>query len=241
MADPKDNPKSPKLVKKETAVGPVYVNEQPSLNKLVNDGVNLDPPPVEGMKLLSNVWKDYIRSRKIAPEVALDFRRKIEMEHKKPTLRARLFPTVKDLIGYNSSIDEITFFRSWARNIIVTGLLAYGGCQAIGNNIEYSQGIRTGMINKISEKGLFWKTYEGQMALEGIVSGKNSVGANVWDFSLDRQARQGENPKELAEQIREYLETGTKVKVTYKEPLATWPWRSGTDYPVQKVEPIKEK
>lgn len=135
-------------------------------------------------------------------------------------------------------IPFVDFFGRWARTLFCAGAILWGAYQGIGNNIEYSQGIRTGMINKISEKGLFWKTYEGQMALEGIVSGNNSVGANVWDFSLDRQARHGENPKELAEKIRQYLETGTKVKVTYVEPLATWPWRSGTDYLIQSVEPV---
>ena len=96
------------------------------------------------------------------------------------------------------------------------------------------------MINKISEKGLFWKTYEGQMALEGIVSENNSVGANVWDFSIDRQARHGENPKELVEKIKGYLEAEAKVKVTYVEPFATWPWRSETNYLIQSVESIRK-
>ena len=155
------------------------------------------------------------------------------MTSKKQTFRKICFPKINDDLNGGS------FFGRWTRSIVLLGALIYGGWQGIGNNIEYSQGIRTGMINKISEKGLFWKTYEGQMALEGIVSGNNSVGANVWDFSLDRQARHRENIGELAKKIQGYLESGTKVKVTYVEPLTTWPWRSGTDYLIQEVEPVK--
>jgi len=113
--------------------------------------------------------------------------------------------------------------------------------QCVGNNITYSEGVRVGMINKFSNRGLFWKTYEGEMALEGIVSGGNSVGANVWRFSLDRQAKHGEDVKNLAKEVLSYAESGTKAKVTYVEPIATWPWRSGTDYLVQNIEPVEEK
>jgi len=165
----------------------------------------------------------------------------MEDEKPKQTLRQKWLPTLSDseeVVG--DEFDDVLWYmvKKYTRTLFCAGAILWGSYQGIGNNVEYSQGMRTGMINKISEKGLFWKTYEGQMALEGIVSGNNSVGANVWDFSFDRQARHGENPKELAEKIRQYLESGTKVKVTYVEPLATWPWRSGTDYLIQSVEPV---
>ncbi|MFH1065391.1 MAG: hypothetical protein V1734_02695 [Nanoarchaeota archaeon] len=117
--------------------------------------------------------------------------------------------------------------------------IGWGACNAVGNSVEYSHGERTGMINKVSEKGLIWETYEGQMALEGIVSGNGSSGANVWDFSLDRQAKHGENTGELVQKLRDYMRAGQKVKVEYIEQLSTWPWRSETDYLIQSVEPIE--
>ena len=166
----------------------------------------------------------------------------MDREKPKQTFRQRWLPSIDNAEEVTAGDDGKLVFhilKRYARTLFCAGSILFGTYQGIGNNIEYSEGIRTGMINKLSEKGLFWKTYEGQMALEGIVSGNNSVGANVWDFSLDRQARHGENPKELAEKIRQYLETGTKVKVNYVEPLATWPWRSGTDYLIQSVEPVK--
>lgn len=182
------------------------------------------------------------------------------MEEEKQTFgfRQRWFPSPEDAEELKGQRDEkkgrayssfeipmIDFFGRWVRTLAVGGFLTWitlwGGCNLAFNNYEYSKGTRTGMINKFSERGLIWKTYEGQMALEGMVSGGSYAGANVWDFSLDRQRRHGENTEELTKEIQTYLESGTKVKVDYIEPLRTWPWRSGTNYLIQKVVPIKSK
>ncbi len=109
------------------------------------------------------------------------------------------------------------------------------------NNYEYSSGSRAGVVNKISKKGLIWKTYESQIALEGIVSGDTGVGANIWDFSLDNQARHGENIEEIAKKLSEALESGQKFKVKYIQVLGGWPWRGSTGHYAQSVEPIGKK
>lgn len=119
--------------------------------------------------------------------------------------------------------------------LAVISLIGGGEC---ANRYEYSSGTRTGMINKISKKGLFWKTFEGQMALEGIVSGGGQSGANVWDFSIDGSERQGENEYLLAKKAEEALQTGSKVRIKYHQPLWTWPWRGSTSYFIQSIEPM---
>ena len=168
------------------------------------------------------------------------------MESEKQSFRQRWFPNMGDSEEAGSDKwygDVGCFFGRWARTAVVGATLSWltiwGGCNIAGNNFEYSEGARTGMINKFTKKGLIWKTYEGEMALEGMVSGENYSGANVWDFSLDREARHGEKTEALVKKIQGYLDTGTKVKVTYTEPFITWPWRSGTNYLIQNVEPIK--
>lgn len=174
------------------------------------------------------------------------------MEKKKFTLRQKWFPNYDDAVEITNQKEEtcdykkdysylFQLFGRWARTLFLSGALIWGGYQGIGNNIKYSEGTRTGMINKISEKGLIWKTSEGQIALEGIVSGNNMIGANVWDFSIDRQSRHGENKKELVKKMRKYIDSGTKVKVDYIEPLTTWPWRSETDYLIQSIETVEKK
>ena len=129
------------------------------------------------------------------------------------------------------------YIYRWVRTLALTGALIWGVYQGIGNNIEYSRGEMTGMINKVSEKGLLWKTYEGQLALEGIVSRDNSVGANVWNFSLDRQARRGEDTQKIVTELQGFMRDGTKVVVAYNQPFAAWPWRSKTRHLIQRVEP----
>lgn len=118
--------------------------------------------------------------------------------------------------------------------------ILWGGYHAIGNKIEYSKGTRVGVINKFSEKGLIWKKYDGQLALEGIVSNNNRVGANVWDFSLDNLNAHGGNKKELVKKISEYMEKSEKVKINYIQPIACWPWQASSNYLIQSVEPIEK-
>ncbi|KAF0200154.1 MAG: hypothetical protein FD167_5758, partial [bacterium] len=83
------------------------------------------------------------------------------------TFREKWFPSISD------DIEVGTMLGRYARTLSIGGFLivttAWGGYNLLFNNYEYSKGTRSGMINKFSEKGLIWKTYEGQMAFEGIV------------------------------------------------------------------------
>ncbi|MEK6953329.1 MAG: hypothetical protein AABX29_10050 [Nanoarchaeota archaeon] len=145
------------------------------------------------------------------------------------------------------SSRRIGTFAKLAFGSVIT--LALGGCLTGGcvlacnitSGIEYSQGTRTGMVNKVSKKGLIWKTDEGQMALEGIASQGTTIGANVWDFSIDRARARGEKTEELVGKLRKYLESGIKVKIDYVEVLESAPWRASTDYFIQNVEPVGQK
>lgn len=123
--------------------------------------------------------------------------------------------------------------------VVLGGVALTSGCGAL-NNYQYSDGVRIGVINKFSKKGTFWKTYEGELVLEGIVSNGQSSGANLWDFSLDNQARHGESVEDLARTIRNCAEGSVKVKIRYNEPWTSWPWRGGTNYLVQSVEPLSQ-
>ena len=129
----------------------------------------------------------------------------------------------------------------WIRSIILIGAPIWGGYQGIGNNIEYSKGESVGVVNWTSEKGVIWKTKEGQLSLEGRTSTGGYTGAGVWNFSIDRLAKHGENVDGLSSQIRQAMEDGRRVKITYIQQLATWSWRAGTPYLVQGVKPLETK
>ena len=168
-------------------------------------------------------------------------------EERKYTFRQRWFPNfddaddlARDIAERFSTDKSLELLGRWARSILVGsvigGLLAWTTFQGIGNNIVYSEGTRAGVVNKISRKGLIWKKYEGQLALEGVIAGQASI-ANVWNFSIDETGARGENPYELATELEKYMNTGQKIRVSYVEQLASWPWRSTNTYLVQKVEP----
>ncbi|HLD15503.1 MAG TPA: hypothetical protein VJB94_02900 [Candidatus Nanoarchaeia archaeon] len=154
----------------------------------------------------------------------------------KTTFKERWFPSI-----INGRYEPVEFFLRWGRSLLVGSLAFATGCNIISNDYEFSKGVRTGMINKFSHKGLIWKTYEGEMALEGMVSKGNTVGVNVFDFSIDNQKRHDENIDEIRQKIEEAIDKGKKVKITYFQPLTTWPWRSSTSHLIQKVEFIEEK
>ncbi|MBI2045632.1 hypothetical protein HYT23_06240 [Candidatus Pacearchaeota archaeon] len=124
---------------------------------------------------------------------------------------------------------------SWGISLVIAA--SFAGCKGC-NNIEYGNGVRTGVINKVSKKGYIWKTWEGQMALEGLVAGQ-AVGANLWDFSIDSQTRHGENPQELVYKLQAALNLGQRIKITYMEAGAPWATRGSTSYYIQSVEPAE--
>lgn len=140
---------------------------------------------------------------------------------------------------YGYEFDEAKYWGKIVAGIALGGLVLFGGCTAITNNWQCSEGQRVGMVNKISKKGLIWKTYEGQMALEGIASDGKSVGANVWDFAIDNYDS-SEKQSSLVKQLQESMDSGDKVKIKYKEMVCTWPWRSGSGHLIQEIEPISK-
>ncbi|UOB18224.1 6-phosphogluconate dehydrogenase [Abyssalbus ytuae] len=90
--------------------------------------------------------------------------------------------------------------------------------------VTYSQGVRSGELIKISNKGFLVKTWEGELS-QGI------SGAQIFKFSvLDKD-------EEVIEKLLEYQ--GHYVKLTYVERYFTFFWLGDTKYFITKVE--KEK
>lgn len=76
---------------------------------------------------------------------------------------------------------------------IVSGLLmSLGALYAEGYSI--SHGERSGRIVKLSKRGLFWQTWEGDLQLAGDVS----FSAATWQFSVASEATAAELMKHLA-------------------------------------------
>ena len=101
---------------------------------------------------------------------------------------------------------------------IVLGLSAY---MAYVFYVPYSDGVRSGELIKISNKGYVVKTWEGEIS-QGI------SGAQIFQFSVL------DNDKAVIDSLRALQ--GKFVKVEYVERLRTFFWWGDTRYFVTKVE-----
>lgn len=91
---------------------------------------------------------------------------------------------------------------------------------------DYSEGERTGELIKVSKKGVFFKSFEGQLVLNQFAIGKE--GSNLFQFStLDDKV--GEDLSKLI---------GKKVVVKYHQYLIG-PIQQSTDITITEVMEIK--
>ncbi len=113
---------------------------------------------------------------------------------------------------------------------VVVGLplMAFlGGC-----NPNYSKGSRTGIVNKFSEKGLIYKSHEGEMLLGGMKNTDQGMVANVWEFSV--------SDPEIIKQIEELMVENKPVTLQYTQYLIG-PIQYSTSYRVVKVSKAETK
>jgi hypothetical protein len=107
--------------------------------------------------------------------------------------------------------------------IILGGLLAlYMLYFAFVYFVPYSEGTRAGELIKFSHKGVFVKTWEGEIS-QGI------SGAQIFAFSvMDKEA-------EVIEKMKEYQ--GQYVKLTYVERFDTFFFWGDTKYFITEIVP----
>ena len=86
--------------------------------------------------------------------------------------------------------------------------LTYGGGKLIAKKpmLNYSEGERVGVLRKISKKGLFYKTYEGELMLN---AGLGTVKLDTFNFSVTRAS--------LADSLKTQI--GKEVILTYEQYL----------------------
>ena len=91
----------------------------------------------------------------------------------------------------------------------------------------YSDGYRSGLLQKLSHKGNIFKTYEGELVQRSIVSTNNvGIASEKFYFSV------------AIDSVAKYMENleGRNVKLHYKEKNGTLPWRGDNRYIVDGVQ-----
>lgn len=100
---------------------------------------------------------------------------------------------------------------------------------------NYSNGERIGYVCKFSNKGLIWKSWEGELNL--TQTGMNT--SSLFDFSVDND----NEDKTIVAQLDSAASLGWKVKLKYHE-VAGYNWfsnRGHEDYFVSEVDILDRK
>ncbi len=93
--------------------------------------------------------------------------------------------------------------------------------------MDYSSGIRYGLLQKFSHKGNVFKTYEGELILSSVTSNNNvSLASEKFYFSVT-------NPNTADKLMHSQ---GRFVTLYYKQKNGSLSWRGETPYIVDSVE-----
>lgn len=104
--------------------------------------------------------------------------------------------------------------------LVIIGISSYF---AFVYYVPYSKGFRAGELVKFSQKGIGFKTWEGQISQEATQP--------LWNFSVQ------DNTPEVIEKLKNLQ--GKSVRLTYMERYKTYPWWGETKYFVTEVEETK--
>jgi hypothetical protein len=117
--------------------------------------------------------------------------------------------------------------------LLILGAVASIGIQCCGGwNIEYSEGSRSGVVQKFSKKGVIWKTWEGELNLGYNDSrrdseGRQTISPAIFYFSCSSD--------DAAKQIKLAEKNGRRVTVDYRQYILRGLNKGATSYDVEKV------
>jgi prepilin-type N-terminal cleavage/methylation domain-containing protein len=115
--------------------------------------------------------------------------------------------------------------------VLVLIILGIGGCVS---SCVRSEGDLKGSLAKFSNKGLMFKTWEGEIVKGGLKQTMSGgMQANTWEFSIRKD---NPNRDEIIKQLQEAFDSDAIVHLKYKQRLWTWDWQGDTDYDIVYVK-----
>ena len=94
--------------------------------------------------------------------------------------------------------------------------------------IKYSEGTRSGIVTKISQKGLFVKTNEGELSLQRNTNIDGQIVTDVFYFSVE--------DADVVSKIRTAEKSGKRTTLRYVEYVLRGIYRGATSYNITDVE-----
>jgi hypothetical protein len=121
---------------------------------------------------------------------------------------------------FKRSVKKVGY---WSLVIVIVVIVAFGYFKY---GFVYSKGYRSGLLQKFSEKGVVFKTYEGEMILSSVQSSANvAIASEKFLFSVTDEV--------VAKQMEQIQ--GKHVVVHYKEKNGALPWQGESYYIVDSV------
>jgi hypothetical protein len=114
--------------------------------------------------------------------------------------------------------------------IILIIVLVFAGWFYWSFYYTYSDGNRTGLLQKFSHRGNMFKTYEGELVLSSLINnGVSSLSTEKFYFSVEKKA------------VADKLMTmeGQRVVVHYEEKKGKLFWRGDSNYIVDSVRLVQ--
>jgi hypothetical protein len=62
---------------------------------------------------------------------------------------------------------------------------------------------------------------------------------NVWEFSVDKYQKHGENAQQIIDALNAAMDNGDRVRLHYHQEIFVALWRADTDYFITQVELLK--
>ena len=118
----------------------------------------------------------------------------------------------------------------WIVAIAILGFIIFA---AVIVYYPYSDGTRTGVLQKLSHKGYVIKTWEGELQMRGIMTPQDAssmnLGGNIWPFSV------GRGEEDVIKALQAAEAKGSRVTLHYIQYSRQFNWRGETVYFVDKV------
>ncbi|MFT4033885.1 MAG: hypothetical protein QM669_15835 [Siphonobacter sp.] len=119
--------------------------------------------------------------------------------------------------------------KTFGKILIVLVLLGIGVLWLL-TFINYSEGERAGTISRFSKRGYVFKTWEGELYVNGNSGGTGQLNAEKWAFSVKSSNDTTINT------INQALRTGKRVTLFYQEKLVQFDFEGETKYFVVRAE-----
>lgn len=103
---------------------------------------------------------------------------------------------------------------AWVLIVMAIVAIALSGCTAVTGH-----GTKVGTVIKLSQEGLFCKTWEGELIRGGMSSGSGGFSTTPLHFTINDPA--------LLRQVQDALDRQYEVEVTYTSYLGPFPCASG--------------